>query len=107
MSTIVIKEARITSHEKRGATSKLEQNKSRVRQVIENDIRRYFLICESCFWCASYCEILYYGYENSSRSQEIITKHSRCPACGTDEAVEMFLMSLDTSDKPSLGTSFN
>jgi hypothetical protein len=106
MSSIVIEEARIKSHKKGVATSKLAQKRSRVHQVIENEIRRYFLICESCFWYASYYEKLYYDYENSSRSQNIIIKHTRCPACSTDEAVELFPMSFDTSDKPSIGASF-
>ena len=110
MPSLVIEEARITSHKKRVATSKLEKNKSRVRQVIENEIRRFFLICKSYLWCASYCENLYYdyyGYENSSRSQNMITKYASCPTCRTNEGVELFQISFDNSDKSSIGVNFH
>lgn len=106
MSSIVIEEAQIKSHKKRVATSKLKQNKSRVRQVIENEIRKYFLICESCFWCASYCENFYHYYD-STRSQNIITKPASCPACSAENAVELFPISFDKPDKPSIGASFH
>jgi hypothetical protein len=107
MSSIVIEEAQIKSHKERVATANLAQNKSQVHRVMEKKIRKYFLICEACFWCASYCEKLYYDYENSTRSQNITTQYASCPACGTDRVVELFPISFGRCDKPSTGESFH
>ena len=110
MSSIAIEEARIMSHNKRVAMPKLEKNKSRVSKVIENEFRRYNLICESSFWCATYCENLYYDYydfENLSGSQNMLTKYPSCPTCSTNERrVELFQISFDNSDKASIGVNF-
>jgi hypothetical protein len=111
MSSIVVEEARVASHKKRVATSKMEKNKSRVSKVIENEIRTYFLICESCTWCATYCENLYYDYydyENLSGSQNMLTKYPSCPTCSTNEGgVELFQISFDNSGKASIGVNFH
>lgn len=107
MSSIVIEEAQIKSHKKRLATAKLAQYKRQVHRAIEKKIQKYFLICGSCFWYASYCEKLYYDYEDSSRLQNITTQYFSCPACCTEKAVELFPKSFDKYDKPSTGASFH
>jgi len=107
MSSIVIEGAQIRSNKKRVATSHLALHKNQVHLIIEKKICKYFLICESCFWCASYCEKLYYDYENSSRSQDMTTQNVSCPACSTGDAVEFPPISFDKSEKPSPGGSFH
>lgn len=107
MSSIVIEEAQIRSNQKKVATANFAQNKSQVRLVTEKKIRKFFLICESCFWCASYYEELYYDCENSSSSQDMTTQNASCPACGTDKTVEFLPISFDKSEKPSTGESFH
>lgn len=107
MSSIVIEEAQIRSNKKRVATSHLAQHKNQVHLIIEKKICKYFLICESCFWCASYCE-LYYDYDRASRSHDIITtQFACCSACRTDKIVESLPVLLDKSNKPSTGVNFN
>ncbi|MGH9978070.1 MAG: hypothetical protein ACRD8Z_19880 [Nitrososphaeraceae archaeon] len=103
MPSIVIEEARIISNKKRVATADLAQHKKQVRRAIEDKVRKYFLVCKSCFWCASFCEKLYYGYENSSRAQDMTTSNANCPACGTDNAVEFLPIASDKLDKSSIG----
>ena len=51
MSSIVIEEAQIISNEKRVATANLAQHKNQLRGVLKQNVRKYFLVCESCF-CA-------------------------------------------------------
>ena len=107
MSSIVIEEAQRRSNKKRVATSHLAQHKNQVHLNMEKKICKYFLICESCFWCASYCE-LYYDYDRASRSHDIITtQFACCSACRTDKIVESLPVLLDKSNKPSTGVNFN
>ena len=59
--------------------------------------KKYFMICESCFWCASYT---FFNEEHDiSKSippqDTVITKYGRCPACGTDKSVESLPISSD------------
>ena len=108
MSSIVVEKAQTTSHKKTAAvTANLAQDNRNDHKVTEKKIRKYFLICESCFWCASYCE-LYYDYDSASRSHNIITtQFACCSACRTDKIVESLPVLLDESDKPSTGVNFN
>ncbi len=107
MSSIVIEEAQIISNKKRVATADLAQHKNQLRGVLKENVRKYFLVCESCFWCASYYEKLYYGYENSWRAQDMTTPNASCPARGTDDEIKFLPISFDKSDKPSIGESFH
>jgi predicted ATPase len=100
-SSIVIEEDQIRFNKKRVATANLAQNKSKVHRVSEKKVQKYFLICESCFWCASYCE------ELSSRSQDMIIQNTSYPACGTDKCIECLPISFNKSEKPSTGGSFH
>ena len=105
MSSIVMKEAQKKSYNKAVVTAKVAQN-DKVRKVTEKKIQKIFLICESCFWCASYCD-LYYDYDNVLRSQDIITtRYASCPACRTDKAVESLPILLDKSDKHFTGVNY-
>lgn len=106
-SSIVIEEAQIGSSKKRVATANLAQHRSKVHRVSEKKVQKYFLICESCFWCVSYCEELYCDYEISSRSQDVIIQNTSCPACGTDKSIECLPVSFNKSEKPSTGGSFH
>jgi rubrerythrin len=107
MSSIVIEEAQIISNEKRVATANLAQHKNQLRGVLKEKVRKYFLVCESCLWCASYYEKLYYGYENSSRAQDMTKPNANCPACGTDDTIKVLPISSDKLDKLSIGESFH
>jgi hypothetical protein len=107
MSSIVIEEAQIISNEKRVATGNLAQYNNQLRGVLKEKVRKYFLVCESCFWCASYYEKLYYGYENSSSAQDMTTPNASCPGCGTDIAIKFLPISSDKLDKPSIGERFH
>jgi len=107
MSSIVIEEAQIISNEKRVATANLAQYKNHLRGALKEKVRKYFLVCESCFWCASYYEKLYYSYENSSRAQDMTMPNTSCPACGTDYAIKFLPISSDKLDKPSIGERFH
>jgi hypothetical protein len=106
MSSIVIEEARIISNEKRVATADLAQQKNQLRGVMKEKVRKYFLVCESCFWCASYYEKRYNGYESLSRAQDMTTPNAGYPACGSYAAIKSLPISSDKSDKPSIGESF-
>jgi len=107
MSSIVVEEAQTTSHKKPVVTANLARDKRNDHKVTERKIRKYFLICESWFWCATYCE-LYYDYDNASRSHDIITtQFACCLACRTDKAVESLPVLLDKSAKPSTGANFH
>ncbi len=110
-SSIVIEEAQIGSSKKRVATANLARHRSKVHRVSEKKVQKYFLICESCFWCCfwcvSYCEELYCDYEISSRSQDVIIQNTSCPACGTDKSIECLPISFNKSEKPSTGGSFH
>ena len=106
MSSIVVEESHKKSHNKIVVTANLAQNNNKAHKVIEKKIQKFFLICESCFWCASYCD-LYYDYENILRSQDIITtQYASCPACGTDKAIESLPILFDKSDKHSTGVKY-
>ena len=107
MSSIEVEKAQTTSHKQTAAlTANLAQD-NRNDKVTRWKIRKYFLICESCFWCASYCE-LYYDYDRASRSHDIITtQFACCSACRTDKIVESLPVLLDKSNKPSTGVNFN
>jgi hypothetical protein len=106
MSSIVMEEAQKKSYNKTVVTANLAQNNNKVHKVIEKKIQKFFLICGSCFWCASYCDF-YYDYDNVLRSQDIITtQYASCPACGTDKAVESLPISFDKSDKHSTGVNY-
>jgi len=107
MSSIVMEEAQKKSYNKTVVTTNLVQNNNKkVHKVIEKKIQKFFLICGSCFWCASYCDF-YYDYDNVLRSQDIITtQYASCPACGTDKAVESLPISFDKSDKHSTGVNY-
>ena len=107
MSSIVIEEAQIISNGKRVATADLAQHKNQLLWVLKRNVRKYFLVCESCFWCASYCEKRYNGYENSSRTQDMTTPNASCPACGSDAAIKSLPISSDKSNKPSIGDRFH
>ena len=107
-SSIVIEEAQIGSSKKRVATANLTQHRSKVQvRGSEKKVQKYFLICESCFWCVSYCEELYCDYEISSRSQDVIIQNTSCPACGTDKSIECLPISFNESEKHSIGGSFH
>lgn len=103
MSSIVI-EAQMRSDKKRVATADLGQNNNQVRQGIRNNIHNNFLICESCFWYATY-ETSYHDYDNASVSQSIDTQYGS-PTSATGEALELFPRSLSKSKKPTPGVSF-
>lgn len=106
MSSIVVEESHKKSYNKIVVTANLAQNNNKARKVIEKKIQKFFLICESCFWCASYCD-LYYDYDNILRSQDIITtQYASCPACGTDKAIESLPILFDKSDKHSTGVNY-
>jgi rubrerythrin len=107
MSSIVIEEAQIISNEKRVATADLAQHKNQLRGVLKEYVRKYFLVCESCFWCASYYEKRYNGYENLSRAQDMTTPNASCPACGIDAAIKYLPISSDKSDNRSIGDRFH
>ena len=106
-SSIVVEEAQIGSSKKRVATANLAQHRSIVHRVSEKKVQKYFLICESCFWCVSYCDELYCDYESSSRSQDVIIQNTSCPSCGTDKSIECLPISFNKSEKPSTGGSFH
>lgn len=56
---------------------------------------KYFLLCESCFWCASYCDFYYDDYGKVLRSKDIIaTRSVSCPTCGTNKAVKSLPLSI-------------
>jgi hypothetical protein len=106
MSSIVMEEAQKKSYNKTVVTASLAQNNNKVHKVTEKKIQKFFLICESCFWCASYCEF-YYDYDNVLRSRDIITtRYANCPTCGTDKAVESLPILFDKSDKHSTGVNY-
>lgn len=106
MSSIVVEESHKKSYHNIVVTANLAQNNNKARKVIEKKIQKFFLICESCFWCASYCD-LYYDYDNILRSQDIITtQYASCPACGTDKAIESLPILFDKSDKHSTGVNY-
>ena len=101
-----MEEAQKKSYNKTVVTTNLAQNNNKAHKVIEKNIQKFFLICESCFWCASYCD-LYYDYDNILRSQDIITtQYASCPACGTDKAIESLPILFDKSDKHSTGVKY-
>jgi hypothetical protein len=107
MSSIVVEKAQTTSQKKTAVTASLAQDNRNDHKVTERKIRKYFLICESCFWCVSYCE-LYYDHDSASRSHNIITtQFACCPACRTDKIVESLPVLLDKLDKHSTGVNFN
>jgi hypothetical protein len=106
-SSMVIDEAQIRSKWKRVATANFAQSKGKAHRVREKIIRKYFLICEFCFWCSSCCEELNFGCESSLRIQYVTTKNASCPACGTDMSVDFLPISSDLSEKPSIGESFH
>jgi hypothetical protein len=106
MSSIVMKEAQKKSYNKAVVTANVAQNNNKVHKITEKKIQKIFLVCESCFWCASYCD-LYYDYDNVLRSQDIITtQFASCPACRTDKAVESHPILLDKSDKHFTGVNY-
>ena len=107
MSSIVVEKVKQPRTSRQAAvTANLAQD-NRNDKVTRWKIRKYFLICESCFWCASYCE-LYYDYDRASRSHDIITTQFACrSACCTDKIVESLPVLLDKSNKPSTGVNFN
>jgi hypothetical protein len=107
MSSVVIEKTQIISNEMRAATANLAQHKNQLRGVLKEKVRKYFLVCESCFWCASYYEKLYYGYENSSRARDMTMPNASSPECGTDDAIKFLPISFDKLDKPSIGESFH
>jgi hypothetical protein len=107
MSSIVMEEAQKKSYNKTVVTPNLAQNNNQVHKVIEKKIQKFFLICGTCFWCASYCDF-YYDYDNVLRSQDIITtQYAGCPACGTDKSVESLPISFDKLDKHSTGVNYH
>lgn len=59
MSSIVVEESHKKSYNKIVVTANLAQNNNKAHKVIEKKIQKFFLICESCFWCASYCDLYY------------------------------------------------
>jgi hypothetical protein len=88
MSSLIIGEAQETTHKKAVVTASLTS--------------KYFLICESCFWCASYCDSYYYDYGKVLRSQDIITtRFANCPTCGTNKAVKSLPLSISKLDRSS------
>jgi hypothetical protein len=75
MSSLIIGEARETTYKNELVTASL--------------IPKYFLICESCFWCASYWDFYYYNLGKVLKSQDIMTaRFPNCPTCGTNKAVK-------------------
>jgi hypothetical protein len=107
MWSIVIGEAQIISNEKWVAPGDLAHHKNQLSGVLKENVRKYFLVCESCYWCASYYEKLYNGYENSSRGQDMTMLNASCPACGTNDTINFLPISSDKSDKLSIGESFH
>ncbi|MGC1133625.1 MAG: hypothetical protein WA941_12445 [Nitrososphaeraceae archaeon] len=106
MSSIVTKEGQKKPYNKAVVTANVAQNNNKVHKVTEKKIQKIFLICESCFWCASSCD-LYYDYDNVLRSQDIITtQYASCPACRTDKGVESLPILLDKSDKHFTGVNY-
>jgi hypothetical protein len=101
MSSIVIEEGQIISNEKRVATVDLAQHKNQLRGVLKENVRKYFLVCESYFWCASYYEKRYNGYENSSRTQDMTTPNANCPS------IKYLPISSIKSNNPSIGDRFH
>lgn len=102
-----MEEAQKKSYNKTVVTANLAQNNNKVYKVIEKKIQKFFLICGTCFWCASYCDF-YYDYDNVLRSQDIMTtQYASCPACGTDKAIESLPISFDKLDKHSTGVNYH
>lgn len=63
--------------------------------------KKYFMICESCFWCASSYSFLNEEHEipKSILHDTVITQYARCPACRTEKPVESLPISSDESYK--------
>lgn len=88
MSSLIIGEAEETTYKKAIVTASLTP--------------KYFLICESCFWCASYCDFYYYDYGKVLESQDIMTpRFVNCPTCGNNKAVKLLPLAISKSDKLS------
>jgi hypothetical protein len=88
MSSLIIGEAEETTYKKAIVTASLTP--------------KYFLICESCFWCASYCDFYYYDYGKVLESQDIVTlRFANCPTCGTNKAVKSLPLAISKSDNLS------
>lgn len=88
MSSLIIGEAQETTYKNEVVTTSLTP--------------KYFLVCESCFWCASYCDFYYYDYGKVLRSQDIMTaRFANCPTCGTNKAVKSLPLSIGKSDRSS------
>ena len=58
---------------------------ARIKKKAEPISRRYFLICQSCFWCASYIDIM-------GNMDEL--PYKACPACD-DNRIESLPISYD------------
>jgi hypothetical protein len=88
MSSLIIGEAEENTYKKAIVTASLTP--------------KYFLICESCFWCASYCDFYYYDYGKILESQDIVTsRFVNCPTCGNNKAVKSLPLAISKSDKLS------
>lgn len=88
MSSLIIGEAEETTYKKAIVTASLTP--------------KYFLICESCFWCASYCDFYYYDYGKVLESQDIVTsRFANCPTCGTNKAVKSLPLAISKSNNLS------
>jgi hypothetical protein len=87
MSSLIIGEAEETTYKKAIVTASLTP--------------KYFLICESCFWCASSYAFLNeeHNIPKSMLHDTIITRYARCPACRAEKSVESLPISSDESYK--------
>lgn len=70
-----------------------------IRKVLTT--KKYFMICESCFWCASSYTFLNeeHGIPKSRLHDTVITRYARCPACRAEKSVESLPISSDESYK--------
>lgn len=71
-----------------------------IRKVLTT--KKYFMICESCFWCASSYAFLdgEHGIPKSMLHDTVITRYARCPACRAEKkSVESLPISSDESYK--------
>jgi len=72
-------------------TTTVEQNNKKSQIPTNNETSKHaipqkqFLICQHCFWCASYYD---YGTSNIQLKFEISIVTAHCPSCNTKDRIE-------------------
>lgn len=91
MSSVIMEEEHQGSEPNRKTVERIEATRPEYNDghtKLLKKVQKVFLICESCFWCASFYD--FYGEDDTSN------QYARCPACGT-ETVESLPISSDES----------